>query len=211
MKSYKKEESPTNQVLVMANILTPRQTEIVTRFFDRQVLRVRNFNIPDYDEVRDHHVYHCHIFLSDGRTFEVNIIVNDEEEENAFFCTISLEKSGKRIHHKVIDGMRIVRTDLSDFLSELSKLTVCVSCDKFFKGEEGEEMKYCDACDPFITTHNEDCPICLTNKEGIWTKTPCNHYFHYECLNKVERVNSQDRYVIKCPMCRTEFTTIEKM
>lgn len=205
----------------MSNILTPRQLEITTRFITRQVVRVRQFDIPSYDDVRDTHVYHKHIGLDDGRTLniDINVVESDskvadhhyDDEDGQFFSVIELAYKGKRIWHKMFPNMKITLSLWQSYLVELNRVIHCESCERCFMGEE---LKYCDLCDPFITNHDEDCSICLSNKEGVWSKTPCNHYFHYECLNNVERTYNPANFMgsmIKCPMCRFEMKTIEKM
>ena len=39
------------------------------------------------------------------------------------------------------------------------------------------------------------CPICL--EKNINWKLPCNHSFHFECINKWHKINKS------CPNCRT--------
>ena len=57
-----------------------------------------------------------------------------------------------------------------------------------------EDFGFCKDCYPYVTTHTEDCSICLTQDAGVWIKTACNHIFHRHCLAKVDNH--------KCPLCR---------
>ena len=61
---------------------------------------------------------------------------------------------------------------------------------------------------PAITDENQDaeCSICgLELKEACVHKLPCNHTFHYECLQKSflsMKKTSYSAYTNSCPYCR---------
>ena len=46
-----------------------------------------------------------------------------------------------------------------------------------------------------------DCCICLHSNDlnGGWTKTNCDHWFHFRCL---EHWCKQIRFSLSCPVCR---------
>ena len=51
--------------------------------------------------------------------------------------------------------------------------------------------------------NNTDCTICLNSIENNFTVTPCNHYFHSDCLKKwSKRANT-------CPCCRFALSSAE--
>ena len=53
-----------------------------------------------------------------------------------------------------------------------------------------------------LNTNN--CPVCFDKIENKAIKTPCNHYFHQECLDEwiVKNINKPNQ---NCPICRFEF------
>ena len=50
-----------------------------------------------------------------------------------------------------------------------------------------------------------NCPVCFDKIENNAIKTPCNHYFHQECLDEwiVKNINKS---IQNCPICRFEFS-----
>lgn len=47
---------------------------------------------------------------------------------------------------------------------------------------------------------DNECIICYEKMEYGIIRTPCNHYFHTECLNKWLESNKRDNK--NCPICR---------
>jgi hypothetical protein len=198
----------------MSVALTPRQIEIATRFMTRQNIRMERFRMersPDED-----YLYKKEITINEKIKFEVSISNLEEEDEDfdesceehtQFVCVLEffsyLEKDEKKCldvywSSKCVNRHFTIK-DFHLFIEEINKLVKCKQCSCNFV-DEGD-MEYCDRCDPFIVKHDDDCAICISNTEGIWIKTTCNHEFHLKCFNKIDM---DEELIRKCPLCRNK-------
>ena len=71
-----------------------------------------------------------------------------------------------------------------------------------FQKASPEELAYRDLFVKSKSLENEEiCSICLRNfKQRFAWKLSCNHYFHYNCI---EKWSNMERYT--CPLCRQEY------
>lgn len=46
------------------------------------------------------------------------------------------------------------------------------------------------------------CPICLSLIQHDMTRTPCQHIFHYLCLQQYIQYNNSQWKATRCPICR---------
>jgi hypothetical protein len=91
----------------------------------------------------------------------------------------------------VVDDDREVVSSLEKDIRQKGESPKCGVCTGV-----ASEGKYCDLCSIMQTRVEEMCAICLEEErvEAVWCKTACGHFFHADCLARVE--NSA------CPMCR---------
>ena len=192
----------------MDNILTARELEILTRFVKRCIIRMDDIKIPEEESEHGGKDLYQKVLECGKKEIRIWMYLIDSEYEEydegkqQYIVRITLKEGNKLINTKAITNKHLTIEDWYIFHTEILKSAVCGSCNKYFIAEAG--MEYCDNCDPYVMTHTEDCSICLSNKEGVWIKTPCNHCFHYECINKVEsKYVHGEGHQIKCPLCRT--------
>jgi len=197
---------------IMDNILTGRELQILTRFVKRCIIRMDDIKIPEEESKHGGKDMYLKVLECGKKEIRVCMYLIDseyqeydeqyDEGKQQYIVRITLQDVNKLINTKAILNRHLTIEDWYIFHTEILKSVVCGSCNGYFIAEAG--MEYCDKCDPYVMTHTEDCSICLSNKEAVWVKTPCNHCFHYECINKVEsKYVHGEGHQIKCPLCRT--------
>lgn len=187
-------------------MLTERQQVIAKRWM---TIRVRDMNKLDLQTAEaddDSEIYsatlhikpfklvitiHKHCNEVDDDEFESTIILINER------CVLSLSFGEKKI----------TLEDWEMFLRRLPYRSICPSCDNYFHNEEKDE--FCNGCYAFAMKREDDCPICLTNKEAVWIETKCKHIFHENCFRQIPCDFIIDNRKRKCPLCRTNISHIE--
>jgi hypothetical protein len=48
------------------------------------------------------------------------------------------------------------------------------------------------------------CPVCLLNMKWKAKVTPCNHFFHTDCLRRCLKQNNRD-----CPFCKQDLLNFQ--
>lgn len=54
----------------------------------------------------------------------------------------------------------------------------------------------------------DNCPICLDSLDKEIISLKCFHIFHYNCIKELFDFNT-DKYILSCPLCRTDFNFFE--
>lgn len=92
-----------------------------------------------------------------------------------------------------------------DSIQDTRNIRVCPCCRVRCVFEVG--YNYCDDCEDKKSYHPDVCPICIDPDVnfGIWTSLPCKHVFHFECLAKIKREDSQP---FRCSVCRTDYHSV---
>ena len=119
-----------------------------------------------------------------------------------------LDKLGFTIgisHHSRHSPPKVLKKP-QKFIEQCCQNKECYHCHGgVFKKASPEELSYRDLFvkTSFLKLSDDDtCAICLRSfiKQRFVWKLACNHYFHYECI---EKWSDMKHYT--CPLCRQEY------
>jgi NADH pyrophosphatase NudC (nudix superfamily) len=189
-------------------MLTKRQQVIAKRFIIRQIQKmnkvvISNDNSDDNGDVYDNFV------PFDKKKLRVLICMIDDDwtqyDEDAGgeqYCAIIelLGMDDKSICVYKLFNRRLTLTHWEYFCLKLNNVSECESCESYFDNEE--KNRFCDGCDPYVMEYEDDCAICLTNRESVWIKTSCGHCFHRKCFKDIPMEMIERNPKRKCPLCR---------
>ena len=148
----------------------------------------------------------------DWFTFEVGVVVNDEERP----CVIKSIKNEVDIMEDVdVGGIAVLETfefDQADdeslmesieFLNAVDHWTVC-PCGDYLIKDRGETCYYCQMTHRQDDTEENFCPICHEVGRNRWMITTgcCKQKMHKKCKEACIVSNDLRNLESRCPMCR---------
>jgi len=103
------------------------------------------------------------------------------------------------VHSKFLNKIPTI-SDVHEFMTRVKATQQCIECREGTIG-----FDFCDICIGLVSKRDDDCAICLSNREGIWIETTCNHVFHRSCFQEIRGGMN-----CKCPLCRKELDKCEE-
>jgi hypothetical protein len=188
-------------------MLTERQQVIMTRWMTLKIRDMNKLDLQTAEANDDSEIYSARIH---NKPFELEITIYKdihEEHDDEIDSTIILRIDKRCVLSEHFGEKKITLEDWEMFLRNLQNRSTCSSCDNYFDNEEKDE--FCHLCYPFAMKREDDCAICLTNKEAVWIETKCKHIFHQTCFREITSIFINDSHKIKCPLCRTNISHCE--